>query len=298
MTKIDNLRQSAGSASMGPDSEWKLFSKYQTEWETNARFDAKWAVLSLVDRLGCWDEQTFFRIGVGEVDEVFAFLKRNRIELPVLKTCLDFGCGVGRITQALASRFEKVVGIDISPSMLEHANSYRLKMANTTYVLSKTPELERTLGRNRFDLIYSNITLQHLDCTLQKQYIRQFARILKSNGLAIFQIPSQGPRGASASVFASKILLGLRSVRPRSFFSLISNSFRSRVPPWRVRMELNVLPEAEVESVAAKEGLELLTKAYVVWDRFYLNHEFVLAEKPDRLSGHFPRSTVYFFRGS
>jgi hypothetical protein len=63
-----------------------------------------------------------------------------------------------------------------------------------------------------------------------------------------------------------------------------------------VRMELNVLPEAEVESVAAKEGMELISKAYVDWDQFYRTQKFVLAERSDNLNEHFQLSTFYFFR--
>ena len=36
---------------------------------------------------------------------------------------LDFGCGVGRLTQALARRFDTVVGVDVSPQMVRLANS-------------------------------------------------------------------------------------------------------------------------------------------------------------------------------
>lgn len=34
---------------------------------------------------------------------------------------LDFGCGVGRLTQALGARFDEVVGIDISSSKVKLA---------------------------------------------------------------------------------------------------------------------------------------------------------------------------------
>ena len=36
---------------------------------------------------------------------------------------LDFGCGAGRLTRALAARFESVVGVDVADAMLDKARA-------------------------------------------------------------------------------------------------------------------------------------------------------------------------------
>jgi trans-aconitate methyltransferase len=45
---------------------------------------------------------------------------------------------------------------------------------------------------NGIDLIYSNITLQHMPQENQYEYIREFIRILHPDGLAVFELPD-GP---------------------------------------------------------------------------------------------------------
>ena len=53
-------------------------------------------------------------------------------------TCVEVGCGPGRMTGALAERFDRVVALDVSPAMLEQAR------ANVT---APNVELRRRLGR-------------------------------------------------------------------------------------------------------------------------------------------------------
>ncbi len=37
---------------------------------------------------------------------------------------LDFGCGIGRLTQLLCKFFKKCIGVDISKEMIKLANKY------------------------------------------------------------------------------------------------------------------------------------------------------------------------------
>ena len=38
-------------------------------------------------------------------------------------TCVEVGCGPGRMTAALAERFDRVVAVDVSPAMVERART-------------------------------------------------------------------------------------------------------------------------------------------------------------------------------
>lgn len=40
---------------------------------------------------------------------------------------LDFGCGVGRLTRALAAFFDRATGVDISSSMIEEAKKKEMR---------------------------------------------------------------------------------------------------------------------------------------------------------------------------
>jgi len=110
---------------------------------------------------------------------------------------LDFGCGVGRLTEAIARHFKRVIGVDLSPAMIEHARKFQKSDARVEYLVNETADL-RLFGDASFDLVYSSITLQHMPARYAKRYIAEFLRVLRPAGMLIFQLPSQrkgrGPR--------------------------------------------------------------------------------------------------------
>ena len=157
-------------------------------WERFARTDPLWAIASLPGkRNNNWDVAEFFATGKAEVDEVFAYLDRLGLGQQ-RRTALDFGCGVGRLTQAVADRYEKVTGIDISPTMLRLARRYNRHGARCRYVVNRRQHLA-VLGDERFDLILTNIVLQHMQPELALGYIREFLWFLAPGGVAVFQLP-------------------------------------------------------------------------------------------------------------
>jgi SAM-dependent methyltransferase len=156
-----------------------------------ADLDPCWAILSEPDtKFGKWDLREFFATGQREIDalmrsarELGAPARRNR--------ALDFGCGMGRLTFALACHFRTVVGIDISESMLRHATNLK-PCSNCAFVANVSAGLP--FGNDSFDLIYTAIVLQHLPARgLVRRYISEFVRTLNSGGLLVMQIPSHIP---------------------------------------------------------------------------------------------------------
>ena len=87
-------------------------------WEEHARHDPLWAILSRDDKRGReWDIDEFFTVGAYDVDRIIKELADQGIR-PQTASALDFGCGVGRLTQALVDHFDHVVGVDVSPTMI------------------------------------------------------------------------------------------------------------------------------------------------------------------------------------
>jgi SAM-dependent methyltransferase len=163
------------------------------DWDALGRIDPMWAVLTDPERRGRnWDEESFFATGREEIAGVMRDL--GRLGRPVRRgRCLDFGCGVGRLTQALAEHFERCDGVDIAPSMLEEARRLNRRGARCVFHLNDTDDLA-LFPDGTFDLVYSNIVLQHVGPVLAKAYIREFLRLLAPGGLALFQLPSENIR--------------------------------------------------------------------------------------------------------
>jgi ubiquinone/menaquinone biosynthesis C-methylase UbiE len=165
----------------------------QRYWDEQARTDPMWAILTDPEKRGRrWDPQEFFSSGVREIEIVMD--RAKRLGLPLSRRrALDFGCGVGRLTQPLADHFEEVRGVDISPIMLEQARQFNRKGDRCQYVWNSAPDL-RIFADQSFDFIYSRITLQHVPPPRVESYLKEFLRVLAPGGLLLFQLPSRPVR--------------------------------------------------------------------------------------------------------
>src|SRR5690606_32735946 len=100
-----------------------MSERHRRQWEALGASDPYWAVLTdPTKRHGKWDKEEFFRTGAREIDG--ALSRAAAFGMPIRSgIALDYGCGVGRLTRALAERFERVIGVDISAAMLAQARA-------------------------------------------------------------------------------------------------------------------------------------------------------------------------------
>lgn len=162
----------------------------QRNWNQYGEIDPLWAILTRPDKKGNkWKVAEFFKTGVEEVDALMRHVRSLGLNCP-RGTALDFGCGVGRLTQALANYFAEVDGVDIAPSMIDLASTFNRHGDRCRYHLNETNDL-KLFADNGFDFIYSNITLQHMPPRHSRNYIMEFIRVLVPRGLLIFHQPSE-----------------------------------------------------------------------------------------------------------
>lgn len=164
-------------------------SQTQKHWEKFSRTDPLWAILTVPGKEGNrWDIGEFFRTGVETVDAELQSVRRHHAGLRT-GCALDFGCGAGRLTQALARHFDRVTGVDISEGMLELARRHNSHGERVSYVLNTTDDL-RQFADGQFDFVYSLITLQHMAPSYARRYIAEFVRITAPGGAILFQMPA------------------------------------------------------------------------------------------------------------
>jgi 2-polyprenyl-3-methyl-5-hydroxy-6-metoxy-1,4-benzoquinol methylase len=96
-------------------------------------------------------------------------------------SALDFGCGVGRLTQALADHFDEVWGVDIASSMIEGARRLDRSGGRCRYLVNGRPRVVRDAS---FGFILSLIVLQHLEPEYIRSYLREFIRLLAPDDAA------------------------------------------------------------------------------------------------------------------
>jgi SAM-dependent methyltransferase len=175
----------------------------QKQWNRLARHDPLWAILARPGKRNRrWDPEEFFATGRDEIEAVMRGIEG--LGCPAARgRALDFGCGIGRNTQALATWFDHVTGVDISPAMLDLAQKHNRAPERCAYVLNADDDL-RAFPDATFDFIYSRLVLQHLPLRQARRYVREFLRILRPAGLLLFQLPSRRRPRPAWQVLASR----------------------------------------------------------------------------------------------
>jgi len=211
-------------------------------WSALGEDDPLWAILSdPAKRGGRWDITEFFAAGEAEI----AAAEISADELAPRRAhgvALDFGCGVGRLSRALASRYAQVIGVDISASMIAHACRLNADIANLRFVENARSDL-RFVSDASVDFVYSVITLQHMPAALQGAYIAEFMRVLAPNGLAVFQVATGRTRDVRGWLhrLPNRVLNPLRRWRYAS----------------RAAFEMHTVAEDEVRAIVAAAGLQI-----------------------------------------
>jgi SAM-dependent methyltransferase len=166
-------------------------------WEDAARRDPLWAILSDPARRNrAWNLNEFFETGRREISRLLDDL-RTVGRHPGSGDALDFGCGVGRLTQALAPSFQRVTGIDISPTMIRLAERLNRFPERVRFLVNARPDLT-LLPAASFDFVYSDIALQHIPPDQSRAYIAEFLRVLRPGGLAVFQLTAEHREAGAA----------------------------------------------------------------------------------------------------
>jgi ubiquinone/menaquinone biosynthesis C-methylase UbiE len=122
----------------------------------------------------------------GETVAFFADLKARlaRHEAPSARRVLDFGCGVGNMSRALAARFPgaKIAGCD--PSAESIATARERSNAAVEFVTTTGHQLPFESGT--FDLVVAACVFHHIDGREQAHWASEMARVLRPGGQVAF----------------------------------------------------------------------------------------------------------------
>jgi SAM-dependent methyltransferase len=225
------------------------FERHRLDWERLAADDPLWAVLTQPGRRGGrWDPDEF--LATGEVEVAAMLDVAGALGLPTRRErALDFGCGAGRLTRALARRLGEAVGVDIAEGMVEAARRLNADIDNATFVVNARPDLG-VFAADCFDLVYSNIVLQHLPGRSHvAAYVGEFLRVAREDGLVVFGVPD-----AIAAPYRWQ--LSRRAYAALRGVGVSEDWLLSRTPLTPMRM--TVMPEAAVRSACTAADATIL----------------------------------------
>jgi SAM-dependent methyltransferase len=151
-------------------------------WDERARERALFFVDSTLDYVDP-DVDRFWTGGEEAMDRVLGELG---VVVDSGDELVEIGCGVGRLTRALAARAGHVTAVDVSAEMLAHARELNHQLGNVTWVHGDGCSLAGVPNRSA-DGCFSHVVFQHLpDPELTLGYVREMARVLRPGGWAAF----------------------------------------------------------------------------------------------------------------
>ncbi len=163
-----------------------LWNNSDKDWQTLGRVNPYYGVLShpefLSANLNKDSLEEFFASGERDIEGVYSFIRAHiRPDFQPVRV-LDYGCGVGRLVLPLARRSRVVVGIDVSPGMLEQARENCQKYGISTAILLHVDQMD-SLAPASFDLIHSVIVFQHIPVARGERILKKLIALLANGGI-------------------------------------------------------------------------------------------------------------------
>lgn len=187
VTQIDV--ETEGTASQ----QKRMLSGIAEAWQKFGEDDPHWSVLTAdefrADRISQTIEQ-FYATGADVVQRACATLLRNGADLDRIRSVIDFGCGVGRLSFALAERFESVLAVDVSPPHIRLAEDHAAKCGIDNVTFQVMRQLHALDELPPSDLVFSQIVLQHNPPPIIAQTLERLFNAVAPGGYALFQVPT------------------------------------------------------------------------------------------------------------
>lgn len=219
-----------------PHEEQELFDKVQAVWRSLGDEKPHWSVITAdAFKPGNIDAAIdhFYASGEANVATLVRTLERNQVDVARLRSVMDFGCGVGRLTASLARRFERVHGVDVSESHLAVAREALGRRGIDNVELHALASIAALDALPKADLVFSVIVLQHNPPPVMRALFAGLLGRLEAGGVAVIQVPTYLPAGYRFNV-------------------------HEYAKGGGKEMEMHALPQREVFALARAAGVDVL----------------------------------------
>lgn len=123
---------------------------------------------------------------------------------------LEIGCGTGAFSRLLAERSDQVIGLDISPNMIQIAEERSRQYSNISFQLIDATTWD--FPEDQFDCIASIATMHHLPLG---EILPKMKMALKDNGVLVILdlYQEEGPADKLTSALAVPINMALMPIK-------------------------------------------------------------------------------------
>lgn len=182
-------------------------------WDERARENALYFVDNTLDYRDA-NVERFFAEGDRALERILGMLGAD---LRAKDDVVEIGCGVGRITRALARRARSVAAVDVSAEMLARARELNPDVEGVRWVHGDGTSLAG-IDDASADACFSHVVFQHIpDPAVTLGYVREMGRVLRPGGWAAFQVSNDASihRPLRGPARLRHRLLGLAGRAPR-----------------------------------------------------------------------------------
>ena len=228
---------------MAPNNE-SIFTRAKNNWEGLATTEPLDSILTGFENDG--DALLrFYESGEANIAQIMDRIASLGFEVN-FDRALDFGCGMGRLTSALDTRFKETLGLDISETMIDIATA-TVSSPECKFLALEEPGLQQ-FESELFDFGISLLVLQHVEPKHGSMFVEELLRVLKPGGVLVLQVPHA----------PSFNLIGMRLKLMRSLPGFIDRPVRTLFGrPKRILM--NGIRESDISKLATKYGARFLS---------------------------------------
>jgi 2-polyprenyl-3-methyl-5-hydroxy-6-metoxy-1,4-benzoquinol methylase len=171
----------------------QMFQRIHKQWDHLGATEPFWSIVTQPQNyMAEFDQhrEHFYTSGNSACQAFLSTLRRSGINPAQLDSCLEVGCGVGRVTGFLAMEFSKVIAADISGKHLELTKNHLKDKGLQNVELQHWRNLDQILQMPPVDAIVSIITLQHNPPPVMVWMLATLLSNLRKGGVAYLQIPT------------------------------------------------------------------------------------------------------------
>jgi ubiquinone/menaquinone biosynthesis C-methylase UbiE len=167
---------------------YPFFVKSNTEWEYWGRVDPLYGVSTVVGKSKSssspWTDEEFYSKGELDWPDFQHHWQHYGLNPD---SCLEVGCGAGRMTRCLQKYFTTVHAVDVSEGMISYAKRH-CDPSIVTFHLTSGDRLP--LAANAVSAVFSVIVFQHLQSDDGGAgYFREIYRVLSPGGTIMINLP-------------------------------------------------------------------------------------------------------------
>lgn len=161
--------------------------KSNTEWKYWGKSDPLWGVASWTNRQKSgaepWTDAEFYALGASDWCDFVNHWEQYGVKRG---SCVEIGCGAGRMTRQLGQYFGRVYALDVSADMIERARPH----VGDNVEFAVVDGLRIPRPDDSEDAVFSTHVLQHLDSVeFGYEYFREAYRVLNDGGSLMVHLP-------------------------------------------------------------------------------------------------------------